>query len=130
MPDRMTYDKLATYLPEDQPLYCLEMIPERSIEENARHFIAEMKAIQPHGPYNLGGHCGSGLIALEMGRQLLAEGEDVQLLALFESYGPEAMLPRTSPRYWMGKVKLYQELLSNLSLKQKMYFPFKEIKRI
>lgn len=130
MPDRMTWDKLGLQLPNTQPLYCLEMLPEAGIEENARHFIREIKAVQPHGPYTLGGHCGGGLIALEMGRQLMAMGERMHLLVLFESYGPDAVLSWTSPRYWMGKVKLYHGVMSNLSLRKKIVFPFQEIKRI
>jgi thioesterase domain-containing protein len=47
-----------------------------------------MRVIQPHGPYLLGGYCLSGLVAFEMARQLLAEGEQIGLLALIDTERP------------------------------------------
>ena len=38
-----------------------------------------MRAIRPHGPYVLGGHCYGGIVALEMARQLRAAGERVDV---------------------------------------------------
>ena len=59
-----------------------------SVEEMAREFIAELRAVQPNGPYFLGGHCVGGVAALEMAQQLIRQGEEVRLLALLDAERP------------------------------------------
>ncbi len=54
-------------------------------EDMAAHCIASIRGVQPRGPYYLGGHCFGGIVAFEVARQLWAEGEQVALLALFDS---------------------------------------------
>jgi amino acid adenylation domain-containing protein len=56
------------------------------IEEMAAHYIAEIKAIQPDGPYFFGGYSLGGIVAYEMAQQLRASGEQVGLLALLDTY--------------------------------------------
>ena len=48
----------------------------------ARDYIAEMRTVQPNGPYLLGGFSGGGITAYEMTRQLREVGEDVSLSCL------------------------------------------------
>lgn len=62
--------------------------PFSTIEAMAAHYIGEMQTIQPSGPYCLGGVCIGGVIAYEMAQQLLAQGEQVALLALMEPSAP------------------------------------------
>ncbi len=52
----------------------------------AAHYIAEIRTVQPKGPYYLGGRCLGAYISLEMANQLLAQGERVGLLAILDSY--------------------------------------------
>jgi amino acid adenylation domain-containing protein len=59
-----------------------------SVEEMAREFLAELRMIQPTGPYLLGGHCVGGIAALEVARLLLREGEEVRLMALLDTERP------------------------------------------
>lgn len=54
-----------------------------SFEEMADRHLAAVRAVQPDGPYYLGGTCNGGLIAYEMARRLEADGQSVRLLALF-----------------------------------------------
>ena len=68
----MFYYDLARHLGPDQPLYGLQaqgldgsQEPQRSFEEMASHYIEEMRAVQPEGPYHLGGDCLGGVIAYE-----------------------------------------------------------------
>jgi amino acid adenylation domain-containing protein len=91
----LKYQQLAQLISADQPFYGLQEVgldgagqPQRSVEEMAAHYIQEMQALQPRGPYYLGGHCFGGLVAFEMALQLRAQGEPVALLALVEAYGP------------------------------------------
>ena len=84
--------QLAALLGRDRPFYGLqarglfgEAPPHARLEDAARDYIAEIRQVQPHGPYLLGGFSGGGLTALEMARQLRAEGEDVALLTLLDT---------------------------------------------
>ena len=51
----------------------------------ARHYIAEIRTVQPRGPYRIGGTCTGGLVAYEMAQQLKAQGQQVALLALMDA---------------------------------------------
>lgn len=85
---------LSHLLGEDQPFYILtpydfdglDMLP--TIEEMAAAHITSMRAIQPEGPYLLGGFCNGGLTAYEMARQLHTIGERVDLLVLMDPIPP------------------------------------------
>ncbi len=44
--------------------------------------------MQPEGPYYLAGLCVNGVIAYEMARQLVAQGQQVPFLALFDAQNP------------------------------------------
>ena len=82
---------LAARLGPAQPLHALmphgldgEAIPS-SIEQMAQDHLVTLRAIQPAGPYRLGGHCNGGLIAFEMARRLEAQGEQVAALVMIAS---------------------------------------------
>jgi hypothetical protein len=89
----LIYRELSRYLGDDQPVYGLQSqglngetdIP-TTIEEMAGYYINEIRSVLPNGPFRLGGYCLGGHIALEMAVQLLSQGYQVDLLALFESY--------------------------------------------
>ena len=90
---------LASDLGADQPFYVLEpykfdglKVPP-TIETMAADYIETMRTVQPEGPYLLGGFCGGCLIAIEMARQLWAQGEAVDLLALVEPGLTGRMIP-------------------------------------
>jgi aspartate racemase len=86
-----TYANLAPHLEPEQPVYGLESRGMRGleeferIEEMAAHYIEEIRTVQPHGPYYLGGYCFGGNVAYEVARQLRAQSEAVALLALLDS---------------------------------------------
>ncbi len=88
----LIYKKLSEYLGADQPFYGLEAqgldgvtpIPE-TVEEMAALYLKEIRAVRPHGPYLLGGYCMGGAIAYEAAQQLTAAGEEVALVALFDT---------------------------------------------
>ena len=89
---------LALHIGADRPVYALqarglygEQEPHETFEEMARDYIAEIRAVQPHGPYLLGGFSGGGLTAYEMALQLTAEGEEVAQVILLDT--PQPMQP-------------------------------------
>lgn len=61
-----------------------ETTPHETVEDMAAHYIQEIQTIQPNGPYYLGGRCFGGIVAYEMARQLVQQGEKVALLALID----------------------------------------------
>ncbi len=63
-------------------------LPDRTIELAAARYASAVRAIQPAGPYLVGGYSFGGLVAYEMARQLRAEGVDVALLALLDPASP------------------------------------------
>jgi thioesterase domain-containing protein len=60
-----------------------------TVEDIAASYIREVRAVQPEGPYSLGGFCFGGGVAFEMAWQLRAQGQDVALLALLDTSRPK-----------------------------------------
>ncbi|OYE01727.1 non-ribosomal peptide synthetase [Nostoc sp. 'Peltigera membranacea cyanobiont' 232] len=96
----LCYADLARNLGFEQPVYGLQALglneqeePLTSIEDMAAAYIEAIQAIQPTGPYYLGGWSMGGIIAFEMAQQLLAKGYEVALLALIDSYVPSLISP-------------------------------------
>ncbi len=91
------YVQLAQLLGPDQPCYGLQAVePDsgqaapRRIEDMAAHYIQALKAVQPSGPYFLGGWSMGGVVAFEMAQRLHAQGEQIALLALFDGRIPSS----------------------------------------
>ena len=86
------FHNLARLLHPEQPVYALQppglddSQPYLTrIEDMAAHYVRQIKNAQSQGPYFLAGYCFGGLVTFEMGRQLLAQGDEVALLALLDS---------------------------------------------
>lgn len=91
-----TFVKLVRYLDVEQPLYALDLVglnstvaPLKSIEAMAAHYISEMRALQPVGPYRIGGQCMGSCVALEMTRLLLEQDCAVETLVILDSGAPD-----------------------------------------
>jgi aspartate racemase len=107
---------LARHLGPDQPFYALQpqgLDGQRpcltSVPEMAERYIREIKRIQPEGPYRIGGYSFGGLVAYEMAQQLHAQNEEVNLLALFDTY-PGKMESRASALQNLRKLPLKDQL--------------------
>ncbi|WP_315790951.1 amino acid adenylation domain-containing protein [Fischerella sp. JS2] len=91
------YFNLSRRLGEDYPFYALEDNPDQdepeiiSVEETATRYLGEIRQVQPHGPYLLGGFCYGGVLAFEMAQQLQRQGQTVGLLVVID-----AILPKTA----------------------------------
>jgi thioesterase domain-containing protein/acyl carrier protein len=90
----LCYAHLARHLGADQAFYGIRALglngecePIVRFEVMAARYIAEMRTIQPVGPYLLGGYSLGGVIAYEMARQLVAAGDAVAMVALLDSSG-------------------------------------------
>ncbi|MBL0044992.1 MAG: amino acid adenylation domain-containing protein [Flavobacteriales bacterium] len=87
---------LPKYLGNDQPFYGIshqgddgKAIRLTTVADMAAHFIKEIRTVRPHGPYLLSGYSFGGIIAYEIAQQLVASGEEVPVLALFDTYDPK-----------------------------------------
>ncbi len=78
--------------------------PLSSVEEMAAAYLAELRVIQPEGPYFLSGYCGGGLVAFEMANILQEQGQTVALLALIDTYRPGSVRHLPPWRYFWRRV--------------------------
>lgn len=69
-----------------------------SIEAMAAHYVAEMRRVQPTGPYRLLGTSLGGVLVFEMAVQLQRAGEGVALLAMVDTQPPDCEGPRGRDR--------------------------------
>ncbi len=89
------FGPLSRRLGPDQPFYALQppgldgrRVLKVGVEAMARDYLDEVRSIQRHGPYIVGGRCVGTLVAYEMTRLLEAAGEPVALLIALDSVGP------------------------------------------
>jgi acyl transferase domain-containing protein len=111
---------LSHYFGKNQPVFGLQargvdgkQAPHQSIPEMAAAYLAEVREVQPHGPYFLGGYSGGGVVAYEMAQLLREVGEPVAYIGLIDSWCPQ--LPRR------GKVSRFGALLMRMMKRGPMY---------
>ncbi|HYZ16696.1 MAG TPA: amino acid adenylation domain-containing protein [Candidatus Acidoferrum sp.] len=98
------FQPLARRLGTDQPFYGLQMQglygdapPHLTVEAMAKHYIREIRSVQPHGPYRIFGYCFGGIVAFEIVRQLRRAGEDVSVLVSINGPSPEYIRTKGGP---------------------------------
>ncbi len=111
------YANLARHLGPEQPLLAfnsrgLAGLPEHeTIEELAAHYVADLRARQPAGPYRIGGYCFGGIVAYEMARQLEVAGESVVVLALINCSPPNTTYDRIPENpSWRWRLKFVRNV--------------------
>jgi thioesterase domain-containing protein/acyl carrier protein len=88
----LCYVDLVRELSPDQPFYGLQApdrpedpVPFTTVEEIASCYIESIRRAQPQGPYRIAGWSFGGRVALEIAQQLQDLGEEVELLAVFDT---------------------------------------------
>lgn len=83
---------LALLVGRDRPVYGLQAkglvgddAPHDRVEDAARSCLAEIRQLQPEGPYLLGGFSGGGITAYEMAQQLENDGQETAALILLDT---------------------------------------------
>ncbi|MBJ6765766.1 amino acid adenylation domain-containing protein, partial [Myxococcaceae bacterium JPH2] len=91
----LSYTELVHQLGDAHVLYGVSApgleggaLPPPTMEALVRHYLEQLRDVQPSGPYRLAGWSFGGVAAYELARQLEALGEQVELLALLDSYAP------------------------------------------
>lgn len=107
--DVLWFRQLGALLAPDQPFYGVQARgldgvsePFDNIAAMAAFYINEIKRIQAHGPYLLGGASLGGTIALDMARQLESRGEQVALLIMFDHAPDVPVNAQSLPRRLSG----------------------------
>jgi len=103
--DRAFYGLQAKGLYGDEP-------PHASFEEMAKDYIAEMRTVQPHGPYLIGGFSGGGITAFEIAHQLREQGEEVALLVMLDTPLPTGEPLSSIDKLMVHKLRLQERGLS------------------
>ncbi len=85
---------LAHALGPDQPVLIVHphglvdtVIPP-TIEAMAADRILALRALRPHGPYIIGGHCNGAFVAFEMARLLIEQGDQIPAVIIVEARAP------------------------------------------
>ncbi len=97
---------LVRHLGTRQPFFVLRQMASQgertpTVEELASRALDCLQRIQQSGPYILAGYCFGGTVAFEAARQLRLRGEEVGLVALFDTPAPGyPKLLRSHGRYW------------------------------
>jgi len=122
----LRFHALAQHMGTDRPFYGVQaqgLEGDRAfhnkVEDMAAFYIKEIRALQPEGPYYLGGYSLGGLIAFEMSRQLQADGQEVGVLALLDTYPGK---PKSN--------KLLLSTLLTLPRREQISYLFQRAKRI
>jgi len=122
----LTWTKhLAQVLGPTQPMYTFaapglnsEAPFFSSLESMATGYLHDIQALQPEGPYLLGGYSMGGVIAFEMARQLTDRGENVALLAMIDAFAPQPF-HQSSLLNWSRNGLLLQVISNQLGLQWK-----------
>jgi thioesterase domain-containing protein len=105
---------LAQHLPADQPIYAVECPGleggplVHGLPAMAAVFVRSLRAVRPVGPYLLTGYSMGGLVAFEMARRLVAEGESVHTVVLVDS-------PPPRPREPSGETETLRQFLIDVA---------------
>jgi phthiocerol/phenolphthiocerol synthesis type-I polyketide synthase E len=140
------YVEMARALGRDLPFYGFQHPgldgktgPYKTYSKMAELYITAMREVQPDGPYYIGGWSFGGTAAYEMARQLHVAGEEVGMLALFDSPGPSALyrlqgrpdfelagmmafLSQALARMFGGEIELDIEELTRIPREQQMSY--------
>ena len=116
--DALGYAALVRNMAADQAVYKLQAHSLQSspvaftvtqLHELARQYVAAMRTIQSQGPYCLGGACGGVYIAEQMVLELEAQGDEVHLFMIIDTWVQE-----NQRIYWLYLVDSYWNRLRSV----------------
>jgi amino acid adenylation domain-containing protein len=132
----LEYRELSRHLGTDQPFYGFQSAglngkdaAHTRVEEMAAHYIKEMRALQPTGPYFIGGRSLGGMVAFEMAQQLRSVKEEIGILALLDTYPSgyarllrEQLTARGRLRLAVSRARSHLANLRGLSLNEQLSY--------
>jgi amino acid adenylation domain-containing protein len=90
---------LARLIGNEQPFLSVLLTPKDfsalrpapTLQNFAARLLRKIQAVQPRGPYTLGGFCLGGLLAYEIGFQLRTAGQEVSFVAIADAPNPSCI---------------------------------------
>ena len=89
------YYELAKSIGSKWPIYGIQAAgrdgkeaPDETMEALTSRYYAEIKAVQPTGPYRLGGYCQGGVIAYELACLFESKGDEVDFVGIIDASAP------------------------------------------
>jgi len=113
--ETLGFGLLARHMGPDRPVYKLQghapiVVGRPFTKEDLRllsqEYIAAMRAVQPEGPYCLGGMCEGVQIAERLVCDLEAQGQEVSLFAIFDTW-----VLQHSQRVWLWRIEYLRQRL-------------------
>jgi thioesterase domain-containing protein/acyl carrier protein len=98
-------------------------VPVPSVTELAETYSTLIRRTQPHGPYRLVGMSFGGIVAYEVAQQLLAAGEEVEVLGMLDSVLPETRLAKLQRLFTLPGRELAGELAQRVQRRLKQGEP-------
>ncbi|HWM91030.1 MAG TPA: amino acid adenylation domain-containing protein [Thermoanaerobaculia bacterium] len=141
----LCYADLASALGPDQPLYGLqapgldgERPPLDDLGEMADFYLDALRAVQPDGPWHLGGWSFGGLVAYEMACRLSERGEPSGLVAILDippretdDFADETeLLVRGLDEQFLQAVPLSADDLRGLDTRAQVALVLEKVKRV
>jgi amino acid adenylation domain-containing protein len=145
----LCYYELSRHLGPKQTVYGLEATASdettgvsSSIEQMASGYVEAIQAVQPSGPYLLGGWSIGGIVAFEMAQRLRVAGHEVEFLAIIDSPAPRenkadtnaaasrslASIARIYEIYTGRQLGVSEDVLNELNRAEQLDFVLAEMK--
>ncbi|MFD6128046.1 type I polyketide synthase [Streptomyces diastaticus] len=109
------YQELAAALDTTRPVHGLESAQPlgSSVSHIAGRHVAALRAVQPEGPYTLGGWSFGAVVAQEAARQLTGAGQRVDVLLCLDGYAPDrkGRPVATDPAFLTAQLRLQADVL-------------------
>lgn len=138
----LLYQGLSMSLGQDQPFYGLRELEEDgqlNIEQRAKRYVEEIRAVQEYGPYYLAGWCAAGPLTIEVARHLRHAGEEIRYLALFDSWLPgymESVETQRSVNAWLpyktfgSKIRYHRHKMRGFGFSRKIAYVWHNLSRM
>ncbi|MBB2148032.1 non-ribosomal peptide synthetase [Pedobacter gandavensis] len=88
----LSFKDLAKYVDAEQPLYGLQPADlngtnqhTETLADIASHYVSEIIAHNPNGPYAVAGYSFGGYVAIEMAKQFASLGKELKMLGIFDT---------------------------------------------
>jgi acyl-coenzyme A synthetase/AMP-(fatty) acid ligase/thioesterase domain-containing protein len=124
--DPFGFAAMTSHLVSDRPVYGLQARGARGrrlladVPRVAEYWLEGVREVQPQGPYFLAGHSSGALIAYEMARRLVNQGETIARLILIDALAPDSARPSRRPpvglKTWLRRALLTPYLFTDRRL--------------
>jgi len=124
------YRPLAALLPPDRPVIGLDRTEaHRTVEEKAERYLAEIRRLQPEGPYHLLGWSFGGCLAYEAAVRLRESGAKVGYLGLVDTILPAALPEAPTPEFLLQRFARFAQYIRS-AYGRTLQLPYQEMARM